>query len=174
MEKAFDDIFNQKSNDDGSYYTEAAMQYLNDFEEMREKFEYCMEKYLQIKQAVKSLKELTEKYKSQNRNLKLMLEEKNQQIGGLLTRLKYYEGSKNRLTINEVEAQVNALISQIKVYIEHYKKTGTFDNINEVINDVRTLFNMTLIELNVLNSENKEVSGILNTLTSLEVIKIIF
>lgn len=163
------DLFNKTLNNDEAFYADAAMQYLSDLEEMKDKIEFCMQKYAESKEISKKLRDISEKLRGQNQSLKLSLEEKNLQIQELSNRLSNYEGNKKRVTLIDLVTKVNAFTKEIKVYTERYKKTGSFDNINEVINNVRKLFNMALIELNILNSENKEVAGILNTLASLEV-----
>lgn len=168
MSDAFEDIFNQ-GGDDAGYYTDAAMQYLNEIDDLKEKFEDCYSKYLKNKHELNMLNEVVGSYQQQIQNLKVALQHRNGQIEGLLKRLEYYEGSNIRLATAEIVKRVSALSSQIRTYIEHYKKTGKFDRIDEVISNVRSLFNMALVELNVLNSENQEIGGILKTLISLEV-----
>lgn len=155
MSDAFEDIFNQGANKDEGYYTDAAMHYLNDFEELKDKFDDCYAKYLKTKQEMNKLNKV--------------VQQQARQIENLLIRLENYEGNNTRMATTEIVTRVTALSSQIRAHIENYKRTGKFDRIDEVINNVRSLFNMALVELNILNSENQEIGGILKTLISLEV-----
>lgn len=165
---AFEDIFNQGGYNEG-YYTDTAMQYLSDFEEIKEKFENCYAKYLKHKKDINKLKEIVATYQREVQNLKVVLQKREKHIEGLLSRLECCEGNKFRLSTAELLNRVSSLSNTIRNYIEHYKKTGKFDKIDEVISSVRSLFNMALVELNILNSENQEIGGVLKILVSLEV-----
>lgn len=162
MANSFDEIFAGSSHDD---FTDEAFRYLSDLEELREKFQVCIAKVAKNEKERENLNELIDKHQFQVKMLRARLEEKEKELQAFKSKLPKI----NHLNIAEIEAQVRALTSQIKVYIQNYKTTGRFERIDEVINNVRKLFNLSLDELNQLNSENKEVKGILNILISLEV-----
>lgn len=165
----FDDVFSSTLNADTAYMTDAAMQYLSELEEMKDKFGECTESLKEMKKHISLIYEAVEKYKAQISILWSHVHEKDREIASLRSQLKKGGANWSSTDLGKIEIQVKVLTNQIKIETERFHRTGNYANIEQSINNVRNLFNIVLDELNKLNAENRSVGSILQTLVTLEV-----
>lgn len=166
FDRLFNDIGDEQEN--AGYYADSAMQYLTNIDELEGRLGECHQKVRMNQQIIAEKYELERDYENTINSLKQTLKVKNQEIN----RLRLAIRSKNRgrvMNPEELEVKMNTFLSQCTRDAENYKRTGRFNNLETSINKVREFFNIFLAELNELNSGNRNVLGVLDTLIRLEV-----
>lgn len=167
---AFDNLFSSTLHPEAAYYTNVAMDYLNEIEEMKDKFGECSDTVQTMKEKVFVLRQGVDKYKSQIVQLKDAALEKEREIALLRAQLKNRGlDMSSPVDLGKIELQVKALEKQIQFETQRYNQTGRYQNIEMSINNVRNVFSFVLHELNKANAQNVSVESILRTLLTLEV-----
>ena len=155
MDDSFDKMFKNDEEDIG-YFQDAAMQYLHEIEELKEKLDDCFDRIKNNRQKMSVQMEREEFYK--------------QKIAALTAELDLARRGINH-SFDQIQMQhrVTKFTELIKGDIDTFQRTGQFADIDNSINEVRDLFNIFLAELNSLNANNRDVIGTLETLVLLDV-----
>jgi len=155
MDDTFDKMFKNDEEDTG-YYQDAAMQYLHEIEELKEKLDDCFDRIKNNRQKLAVQMEREEFYK--------------QKIASLTAELDLARrGINQSFDPIQMQHRVTKFTELIKGDIDTFQRTGQFVDIDNSINEVRDLFNIFLAELNSLNANNRDVIGTLETLVLLDV-----
>ncbi|CAG9801749.1 unnamed protein product [Chironomus riparius] len=156
MDDSFDKMFKNDEEDIG-YYQDAAMQYLHEIEELKEKLHDCFDRIKTNRQMMSAQQEREEFY-----------EQKIESLTAELARMGRNQPSQS-FNPAQMEQRVRNFTESIKIEIETFQRTGQFADIDNSINEIRELFNIFLAELNNLNAQNRDVIGTLETLVLLDV-----
>lgn len=155
MDDSFDKMFKNDEEDIG-YFQDAAMQYLHEIEELKEKLDDCFDRIKNNRQKMSVLMEREELYK--------------QKIAALTAELDLARrGINQSFDPIQMQQRVTKFTELIKGDIDTFQRTGQFADIDNSINKVRELFNIFLAELNSLNANKRDVIGTLETLVLLDV-----
>lgn len=173
-ELSFEDISATELNEN---FDEIAMDYLTEIEELKDNVTVCRQRLREDKLQKLELKADNEKLKDIVRNLKSELRQKNEDISRLKDQVRNASHGKSgqiqprvpHLDPAEISFKTKMLIRKIHEQHGEYLKTGTHENIDQNIAEVRGLFNMVLNLLNELNLKNKAVTRTLESLTKLDV-----
>lgn len=155
MNDTFEKIY-RDADEDKNYYQDAAIVYLTDIEDLKDKLTDCYERVKNNRTMLALQKEQQEFYERKIANLKSELERRR-------------PGKTKTFRPVELENRVQAFTNQMRAEIHKFNTMGRFENIDNSINEVRDLFNIFLAELNNLNTDNRDVIGTLETLIRLDV-----
>jgi ABC-type transporter Mla subunit MlaD len=104
------------------------------------------------------------------------LEAKDEEINQLKARLQKSPQSSlqpklkiNHVNPDEVSLKTHFVMQRFRINYEGYRKSGLFENLNELIAETREIFNLVLEQLVELNSENKAITRTLEALLKLDV-----
>lgn len=165
----FDNMFSSTLNQDAAYYTDTAMNYLAELEDLKDRFVECSKSLRDHQTHIDQIYQAVNKYKTIISVQKAHLFEKDREIASLRAQLQKQGVNWSPVDLREIEFKVKALEQRIKLETEHYHKTGRYSSIEQTINEVRHLFNNILQELNKANAQNQSVESLLRTLLTLEV-----
>jgi septal ring factor EnvC (AmiA/AmiB activator) len=173
--KEFDSMFDFSEHDvEGS---STAYDYLVELEDLKDTLNECYQNTNANRRIIGEQTDTLREYEIRMKQLNDQLKSKNQEINKLRHELK----SKRRgvsagpppqnynMPTAELEKEVKIFLNRCAANVNEYNRTGRFNNIDQSINKVREFFNILLEELNRLNSGNRDVMGVLQSLISLEV-----
>lgn len=172
------DIFN--IDDDESYYSEAAMKYLAEANEARDELNHCSQELKREEVLGKTFRRLNKMQFDDIVELKNQVREKNFEIEQLKKQIEILMGDSNKLyphghvSVSHIKTdEIIKRIHDIHRGIQHdqmlFQRTGIYQNFDGRIGEVRDLFNLMLMQLNVLNSNHREVTRTLVALEKLDV-----
>lgn len=173
----FDQIFNSTTNN-----IEEAFQYLEEIDELKENLDDCLQRARMNKKIIIEQSSSMRDLELTIENLNQQLKKKNQQINFLRIELKNARGGKNtrsqsvtrNISTKQLEIEVQDFLNECSVNVNEFARTGIFNDLEQSINKLREFFDKLLDELIQLNSQNRNVLGILEALMSIEVYKILY
>lgn len=158
------------------------MKYLAEANEVREQLDNCSQELKREEVLGKTFRELNKMQFDDMLELKREIREKDIEIDRLQRKIATLMGDPNKLyphghvSVSHIRPeQIIERIHDIHKGIKHdqmlFKRTGIYQNFDSRIAEVRELFNLMLMQLNFLNSNNREVTRTLDSLQKLDVRK---
>lgn len=171
-----EDIFNVDEKE--AYNSEAAMKYLAEANELSEQLENCSKDLEKQKLLIATFRTLNKMQFDDIIEMKKTIREKNFAIDKLKQKIAKLMGNPNKLQVHEKVSAIKPekiikRTQEIHRGIQHdqmlFKRTGIYQNFDSRISEVRDLFNLMLMQLNMLNEKNHAVTRILDALQKLDV-----
>lgn len=173
-----DDLFDVDENE--SYYSEAAMKYLSEANEAREELDNCSQELKRKEIISKTFRDLNRMQFEDIAQMKKTIHKRNVEIDRLNQKIATLMGDPNTLyahgmiSVSHIKPdEIVQRTHEIHKGIHHdqmlFKRTGIYQNFDSRIAEVRDLFNLMLMQLNVLNAKNRAVTRTLEALQKLDV-----
>lgn len=162
----------------GEFYKSEAIRYMAETEALKTELQSCRNRYKldQIKRDMSyeqlriALKKLEREITSKDREIKKLTTSIKNFQRFESTNLKVPDRFETeKMNHKDIAFKTRIVLEKISNDKQRYSCTGRFETISDRIDEVRTLFNQLLKQLNDFNSENKDISKTLASLLQLDV-----